>query len=378
LTPAPLGLYLHWPWCARICPYCDFNVLRDRGTAAAAKARLVEAMAADIAAHAARLGERRLVSIFFGGGTPSRMSPKDVGRLIEAAREAWPAADDLEISLEANPDDAEAGAWTDLAAAGVNRLSLGVQSFDDANLIRLGRNHDAAQGARAARMAAEIFPRLSLDLIWGLPEQTREAWAADLATALAFGPEHVSAYELTLEPGTALARAAARGAFVPPPEESRAELFELTNRTLEAAGFDAYEISNHARGALARSRHNLLYWQGEDYVGVGPGAHGRLTMAGARWAAAAPRRLEAYLARVAAGGLGAELERLTPREAALERLLMGLRIGDGVALTDLEPLGIDSGRFHELEALVRRQDGRLRATPRGRPVLDEVIRRLAA
>jgi putative oxygen-independent coproporphyrinogen III oxidase len=372
-----LGLYLHWPWCARICPYCDFNVLRDRGEPAA-KAALVDAMLQDIAAHARRLGPRRLVSIFFGGGTPSRMDPADVARLIDAARRAWPGSDELEVSLEANPDDAEPGRWAELARAGVNRLSLGVQSFDDANLKALGRNHDAARALAAARLAGSIFPRLSIDMIWGLPGQACEAWAADLATCVALGPEHVSAYELTFEPGTAFDRARRRGALTPPDEGRRADLYALTNQTLGDAGYGAYEVSNHARGPAAQARHNLIYWRGQDYVGVGPGAHGRLTLGDARWAAAAPKRLGDYIARVARHGLGADLERLDGREVAIERLLMGLRIDEGVDLTDLAALAIPEDRFAGLDGLVRREGGRLVAATQGRAVLDAVIRALVA
>jgi oxygen-independent coproporphyrinogen-3 oxidase len=371
-----LGLYVHWPFCARICPYCDFNVVRERGQEAV-KAALVRAIVRDIEAHARRLGPRRLVSVFFGGGTPSLMAPDDVAAVLEAARRAWPAGADLEVSLEANPSDCEPERLCALAAAGVGRLSLGVQSLDDANLRALGRNHDAAGARRAAQAAREAFPRLSLDMIWGLPGQTPQGWELDLRAALALGPEHLSAYELTFEPGTAFDRARRRGVLVPPPEDLRADLYDLTGRILEAAGFEAYEVSNHARGETARSRHNLVYWRGGDYAGVGPGAHGRLTFDGVRWAAQAPRRIEAYIEAVAARGLGADLESLDARQVALERLLMGLRTVEGVALADLDPLAIPEARFAGLEALVMRGSGRLAATAEGRRVLNALIAHLA-
>ena len=265
-----MGLYVHWPYCARICPYCDFNVVRDRGRADEA-GRLLRAILADLEAQAALLGERRLVSIFFGGGTPSLMRPADVARVIAAARRLWPGADDLEITLEANPTDAEAERFAGLAEAGVGRLSLGVQSLNDAELAFLGRNHDAAAARRAVRQAMAHFPRVSVDLIYALPNQTPSAWAAALAEVADFGVEHISPYQLTIEAGTAFDRAVRRGLFAPPTDDLAAELYETTQSALTAAGFEAYEVSNHARGLAARARHNLVYWRGEDYAGVGPG-----------------------------------------------------------------------------------------------------------
>jgi oxygen-independent coproporphyrinogen-3 oxidase len=351
--------------------------VRDRGHDEA-KARLVRAIERDIAAHAARLGPRRLVSVFFGGGTPSLMAPADVARILAAARSAWPADDTLEVSLEANPADADPARLAALADAGVGRLSLGVQSLDDETLRRLGRNHDGAMARAAAKAARAVFPRLSLDLIWGLPGQGLGAWTRDLEGALAFEPEHVSAYELTFEPGTAFDRARLRGELTPPSEDHRADLFDLTGDILSAAGFEAYEVSNHARGAQARARHNLVYWRGWDYAGVGPGAHGRLTIGGRRWAAQAPRAIGDYEARVEAQGLGAELEALDARAVAIERLLMGLRTVEGVDLADLAPLAIPAARFDEMSGLAERRDGRLVATARGVRVLNAVIERLAA
>jgi oxygen-independent coproporphyrinogen-3 oxidase len=371
-----LGVYIHWPYCARICPYCDFNVLRDRGRTEQ-KAALIAAIRDDLEAHAALTGPRRLVSIFFGGGTPSLMEPADVERLIAAARALWTPSDDLEISLEANPTDAEAGRFSALAEAGVNRLSLGVQSLDDAALALLGRNHDALAARRAIDIAGKAVSRLSLDLIYALPGQDLAAWARELAFVAALGPEHISPYQLTIEPGAAFHRRVRRGTLVPVDTDRAADFYETTQTVLEAAGFEAYEVSNHARGEAARSRHNLVYWRGEDYVGVGPGAHGRLTLRGERFATTAPDAVMAYVEAVRRDGTAARRVRLTPREAGLERLLMGMRTAEGVSLEDLAPLAISAPRLQALEDFVSCRDGRLIATPAGRPVLDRVVAELA-
>jgi putative oxygen-independent coproporphyrinogen III oxidase len=247
LNAAPLGVYVHWPYCARICPYCDFNVVRDRGRQDE-KAALVRAILRDLRRHAALIGRRRLESIFFGGGTPSLMEPQDVASIVDAARALWPTAVDPEITLEANPTDAEADRFAALAAAGVNRLSLGLQSLNDVALRRLGRNHDARGGRRAAERAAKAFGRVSIDMIYALPDQTPGDWAAELRACIALGPEHISPYQLTIEPGTPFHRAVGRGTLLPPPEERAADLYEATQATLGEAGYEAYEISNHASG----------------------------------------------------------------------------------------------------------------------------------
>jgi len=323
--PPPLGLYVHWPYCSRICPYCDFNVVRDRARKHEA-ATLVDAIITDIGAHAAVVGARRLQSIFFGGGTPSLMLPDDVGRLIEAARRGWEAAADLEVTLEANPTDAESGRFAALAAVGVNRLSLGVQSLDDGELKFLGRNHDAATARRAIGQAISCFPRVSIDLIYALPRQTPAGWEAALAEVARLGAEHLSPYQLTIEANTAFERAVRRGVFTPPTDDLGATFYDVTQTVLSEHGFEAYEVSNHARGPAARSRHNLIYWRGEDYVGVGPGAHGRLTLADGRYATEAPRGVAAYTAQVERTGRGARPSPLAPRERALELLeYTGLR-----------------------------------------------------
>ena len=377
---APLAVYVHWPYCARICPYCDFNVVRDRGQAE--QAALARAIVADLEGHAGLTGPRTLGSIFFGGGTPSLMDPAWAAEIIAAARRLWPADDDLEISLEANPTDAEAGRFAAFADAGIARLSLGVQALDDAALKALGRNHGADEARRAAARAAAIFPRLSIDLIYARPGQTPQAWAAALGQALAFAPEHVSPYQLTIEPGTAFELAMRRGVLVPPDGDAAADLYETTQAVLSAAGYEAYEVSNHARGPAARSRHNLAYWRGLDYVGAGPGAHGRLTLDGVRTATAAARGVADYIALVGQTGVGfTEREALTPREGALERLLMGLRTSEGVALSDLAPIGLSAADARLADfadaGLVAVRDGRLFASLDGRRVLDRLIADLA-
>lgn len=376
----PLGVYVHWPYCARICPYCDFNVVRDRGRTQE-QAALADAIVADLEAQRALTGERSLLSIFFGGGTPSLMDPAQVARVIDKAKRLWSPVADLEISLEANPTDAEADRFAALADAGVQRLSLGVQALDDASLKALGRNHDAGAARRAIAAAAKAFPRLSIDLIYARPGQTDAAWRAELAEAIALGPEHVSPYQLTIEHGTAFDRAVGRGTLVVPDEDLAAILFETTQDVLEAAGFDAYEVSNHARGEQARSRHNLVYWRGVDYVGVGPGAHGRLGMPEGRAATVAYRAIKDYIAAVAATGVGFEREILTAEEAAEERLVLGLRIDDGVRFDEMAPLGLtpDLRKVRDLveAGLLVDDANRLRATRAGRLVLDRLTGTLA-
>jgi oxygen-independent coproporphyrinogen-3 oxidase len=371
---APLGVYIHWPYCARICPYCDFTVVRDRGRTEEQQA-LVEAIADDLAAHAALTGPRRLASIFFGGGTPSLMTPASVADLIARAIALWTPEPDLEISLEANPTDAEAKRFEALADAGVDRLSLGLQALDDAALVFLGRNHDAATARRAAKTAASIFPRLSLDLIYALPGQEAAAWTRTLQDAASLGAEHISPYQLTIEAGTPFDRAIRRGRFTPADPDLAADLYETTQEALEALGFTAYEVSNHAKGAAARARHNLIYWRGQDYVGVGPGAHSRLPgqAAGERLAVESDATIPGYIRRVAETGRGwAKVETLSPVQAAEERLLMGLRIAEGVPLADLKALvGLDPTPFVN-EGLVRLDGERVSATAKGRRVLDRL------
>jgi putative oxygen-independent coproporphyrinogen III oxidase len=377
-----LGVYIHWPYCARICPYCDFNVFKARPghNGGEEPAALARAIVADLEAQAALTGPRELASIFLGGGTPSLMDPAWAAAMIAAARRLWTPAADLEITLEANPTDAEASRFAGFADAGVNRLSLGLQSLDDEALKFLGRNHDAATAIRATEAAARAFPRLSVDLIYARPGQTPAAWAEELQSALALGAEHVSPYQLTIEAGTAFDRAVRRGQFSPPDGDTGAALFDTTQHVLETAGFDAYEVSNHAKGEAARSRHNLIYWRGRDYVGAGPGAHGRITQSGVRQATHAAAKPTDYITRVAETGRGfATCEALDPREAAQERLLSGLRITEGVPLADVAALEIPPTRVADLVSLglLAADPQRLRATPAGRLVLDRLTVELA-
>lgn len=378
--PLPLAVYVHWPYCARICPYCDFNVVRDRGRLEE-QAALAAAIVADLEAQARRLGPRRLASVFFGGGTPSLMDPQALGGIVEAARRLFPAEGEIEVTLEANPTDAEAARFRAFADVGVTRLSLGVQSLDDDQLRFLGRNHSAAEARRAAETALACFPRLSLDMIYARPGQTVAAWSDELAEALALGPEHVSPYQLTIEQGTAFGRAVERGRWLPPDGDTAADLYDETQRLLEAAGFDAYEVSNHARGEAARSAHNLIIWRGAEYLGVGPGAHGRVVLDGARTATRGARGIGDYIARVGASGVGwDESETLDARAAAEERLLLGLRIAEGVPLADLAALRLQPDAAHVAPlvdaGLIDFDAARIRATPAGRLVLDRVIAEL--
>ena len=371
-----VAVYVHWPYCARICPYCDFNVVRDRGRTGE-QAGLVAAILDDLTAQAALVGPRRLASIFLGGGTPSLMRPDDVAAVVERARHLFPVDGTVEVTLEANPTDAEAAHFAGLAEAGVNRLSLGVQSLDEAALRFLGRNHSAAEARRAIDMAGRAFVRLSIDLIHALPGQTPAAWAAELREAVSLGFEHVSPYQLTIEPTTAFGRAAARGDWMPPDEDTAAELYETTQGVLSDAGFEAYEVSNHARGVAARSAHNVHVWRGGDYVGVGPGAHGRLTLAGVRTATVAQKKIGAYVAGVAESAPWAEREAMEDIAAAEERILLGLRTAEGAGQAAFETVGA-MNRVADLAAdgFLAIGDERVVATDKGRPILDAVLKAL--
>ena len=384
MTPDPdaagFGVYVHWPYCARICPYCDFNVHRDRRPGEAAT--LARALLDDLARRRETTGPRRLTSIFFGGGTPSLMDPGAVAEVIAACRRLWEAGPDLEVSLEANPTDAEAGRFAGLAEAGVNRLSLGLQSLEDEALVQLGRNHDAAAGRRATQTALKVFSRVSIDLIYARPDQTPQAWAAELEAALALGAGHISPYQLTIEPGTAFERAVRRGRLAPPDDSGAADLWDVTQERLSAAGFEAYEVSNHARTPTDRSRHNLTYWRGGDWLGVGPGAHGRLTLDGVRRGQVCAARPADYIAAVARGEGEGEIEVLVAPEAAVERVLSGLRLAEGVPFRALSPLGLSPGHPEVRDlaeaGLLAADPDRLRVTEDGRRLLNAVLERLLA
>lgn len=373
-----LALYVHWPFCVSKCPYCDFNShVRDSVDQQAWR----RALLADLAHEAALLPGNRLTSIFFGGGTPSLMDPATAGAIIEAARGHWHADDDIEITLEANPSSVEASRFADLAAAGINRVSLGLQSLDDTALAFLGRAHGVDEGLAALETAQRHFARVSFDLIYALPGQRAEEWDAMLARALGFGTGHLSLYQLTIEPGTRFATLAAKHAFEPLDADRSADLFELTQERTAAAGRPLYEISNHARQG-EESRHNLTYWRYRDYAGIGPGAHGRRL--GQR--TVRHKKPENFLAAVARNGHGlVEEEALTRREAAREALVMGLRLAEGVDLHSLaERLGVDSivddEAVDRLQALgvLERQGTRLAITPVGRLLLDSILGEIAA
>jgi len=374
----PLALYVHWPFCVSKCPYCDFN---SHIRASVDNGEWRDALLTDLAHEAALLPDHHLASIFFGGGTPSLMEPSTVEAIIAAARDHWPAANDLEITLEANPNSAEAARFADLARAGVNRISLGLQSFDDRALAFLGRAHSADEGLRALDATQTVVDRVSFDLIYALPGDTDESWSLSLDRALALGTEHLSLYQLTIEPGTRFATMVARREFEPLDADTSAELFELTQERTAAAGIPAYEISNHARPG-AESRHNLAYWRYRDYAGVGPGAHGR------RGAMRTVRhkKPENFLAAVARNSHGlAEEERLTPEEATHEALVMGLRLAEGIdPVETAERLGVerivDERAVDRLtgHGLLERDGPRLRITPAGRLLLDSILAEIAA
>jgi len=325
---SPLAVYVHWPFCKSKCPYCDFNShVRERID----EARWRAALLAELAWWAEQTEGATITSIFFGGGTPSLMDPSTVAAILAAIGRHWTMAADCEITLEANPTSVEAARFRALRDAGVGRVSLGVQALDDVALKFLGRGHDVREARAAVELARATFPRFSFDLIYARPGQTPAAWEKELAAALALAGDHLSVYQLTIEAGTAFATSFARGDFALPDEDIAGALFEATQASLEAAGLPAYEISNHARPGQA-CRHNLAYWRGQDYLGVGPGAHGRLTSGPARFATRQAKAPETWLAAVEAHGHGnEEFVRLTPDERSGELVMMGLRLAEGIA-----------------------------------------------
>jgi putative oxygen-independent coproporphyrinogen III oxidase len=332
-VPEPLAVYIHWPFCHSKCPYCDFNShVRERVDAA----RWQQALLADLDHHAELLPGREVGSVFFGGGTPSLMSAETVAAVLERVRACWTVTPDIEVTLEANPNSAEAARFRAFAAAGVNRLSLGVQALDPAALRMLGRAHDRSEAIAAIEHARDSFTRFSFDLIYARPGQSLAAWRRELDEALMLAGDHLSLYQLTIEPGTAFATMQRRSELVVPAEEEAAALFETTQDRLAARGLPAYEISNHARPG-AECRHNLAYWRYQDYVGIGPGAHGRLTKSELKYATRQARMPERWLAAVEKAGSG--IEEMVPidRDRAVEEMLMmGLRLTEGVARARLE------------------------------------------
>lgn len=379
--PAGFGVYVHWPFCASKCPYCDFNShVRAGGVD---EARFGAALQREIRHWAERLPGRRVTSIFFGGGTPSLMQPETVKAVIEAVSTSWRMAPDAEVTIEANPSSVEAGRLRGYRDAGANRVSLGVQSFDDAQLRALGRLHSAEEARRAIAVAAQTFERFTFDLIYARPGQTAEAWQDELRDALAMGATHLSLYQLTIEPETPFAELHKRGKLVLPEPEVAHRLFGITQDLTERAGLPAYEISNHAR-AGQESRHNLLYWRYGEYVGIGPGAHGRVLPGDMRTATATERNPERWLAHVEATGAGViDATPLAPREQVDEALLMGLRLKEGLDLTRLQGLGGLAPRQQTIDELLAmgllEQVGanRLRASAEGRFVLNALVLRLS-
>ena len=378
----PLGIYVHWPFCLAKCPYCDFNShVRHRPVDAAA---FGEALARELDHFRDRTPGHTVESVFFGGGTPSLMPPAEVARVIDRIAANWDVADDVEITLEANPTSVEARNFRGYRAAGVNRLSVGVQALDDKSLKALGRRHTSDEALMAWRLARRLFPRASFDLIYARPGQTLESWRNELSRALAEAPDHMSLYQLTIEPETPFAALHASGALVVPDEDVAAALYDLTQDLTGAAGLDAYEVSNHAR-AGEESRHNLIYWRYGEYAGVGPGAHARIGEASTYRALANERHPETWLQLIGARGSGAcEDTLLSASEQASEMLLMGLRLSEGIDPARYRRLAgrpLDAGRLHRLIAdglLVHRPDGRIAATPQGRRVLNAVIAALEA
>ena len=375
-----LALYIHWPFCVSKCPYCDFNShVRDSVDHAVWR----DALLADMAHEAALTQHRRLGSIFFGGGTPSLMQPGTVAALIDAAEQHWGFADGIEITLEANPSSVEAARFADLAAAGVNRVSLGLQALENEALAFLGRAHDVAEGLAALGTAQQNFDRVSFDLIYARPGQSASAWAEELTRALSFGTTHLSLYQLTIEPGTRFATLVRQGAFTPADDDEAADLYALTQDMTSAAGLPSYEISNHAAPGH-ESFHNLAYWRYRDYIGIGPGAHGR-RLGEATQRHKKPENFLAALSRNGHAMVSTEL--LDAPTQAVEAMLMGLRLREGVDIAALsERLDISRHRivdwpaFEKLQALqlVRYDDPRLYVTDRGMPLLDAILPEIVA
>jgi putative oxygen-independent coproporphyrinogen III oxidase len=377
----PFGVYIHWPFCAAKCPYCDFNShVRHGGWDEAA---FLKGYLAEMAETRARIGPRRVESIFFGGGTPSLMQAATVAALIDAVGTHWQLADDAEITLEANPGSVEADRFAGYRSAGVNRVSIGVQALNDIDLRALGRIHSVAEARRAIEIGQRTFERVSFDLIYARPKQTEVLWRTELAEALEMGVTHLSLYQLTIEPATAFEQLFKAGKLKIPEDEVADALYTATQELTAKAGLPVYEISNHARPGQ-ESRHNLLYWRYGEYAGIGPGAHGRLIIDGVRHATSTEKGPEQWLALVQAGGHGrVEDELLTPAECADEALLMGLRLTEGLDLVRLATLAGTRPSAASIDALIghgmleRVGNARIRATAQGRMILNRVVLELA-
>lgn len=376
------GVYVHWPFCLAKCPYCDFNshVRHEKPD----EARYARAIATELGYVKARTAAREVTSIFFGGGTPSLMQPATVQSVLNEISRHWTVSKDAEITLEANPTSVEAERFRGYRAAGVNRVSLGVQALDDVSLKNLGRMHSAAEALSAVEVARENFPRISFDLIYARPDQSPAAWRDELTKALTFAPEHLSLYQLTIEPGTAFEMLHRAGKLVTPDADTGRALWDVTQELCEARGMPAYEVSNHAKSG-SESRHNLVYWRYQEYAGVGPGAHGRIGGDGARIATSTEKNPERWLASVEKSGHGLiEEEKLSLLEQADEMLVMGLRLAEGIDVARFERLtgvSLNAERisFLECEGLVERgENSRLRVTSAGFPLLDAIVADLAA
>jgi len=380
-TDPGFGVYVHWPFCAAKCPYCDFNShVRHQPVD---QKRFAAAFAREMATMAARTGPRTVSSIFLGGGTPSLMQPETVGAILDAVATNWHVPAGIEVTLEANPSSVEADRFRGYRAAGVNRVSLGVQALNDPDLRFLGRLHNVAEALKAIGLARAIFPRMSFDLIYARPHQTPEAWAAELEEAIGYAADHLSLYQLTIEEGTPFHALHAAGKFAVPDPDHAAELYRVTQEVTQKRGLPAYEISNHARPG-AESRHNLIYWRYGEYAGIGPGAHGRFVEQDRRIVTIAEKMPETWLNLVEAKGHGITGgERLTRSEEADEFLLMGLRLAEGIDVARYEalagrPLASDRITILRDEDLIEPVgNSRLRATPSGVLVLDALVADLA-
>lgn len=375
------GLYIHWPFCEAKCPYCDFN---SHVSSKIDQSAWLRAYLSELERAAADVPNRALTSVFFGGGTPSLMAPESVAAIIETIRRLWPVSNDLEVTLEANPSSVEAGRFAGYRDAGINRVSIGVQALNDADLRRLGRLHSVTEAYTAIDIAKASFERVSFDLIYARQEQSLADWRSELTQALDLAADHLSLYQLTIEAGTAFGARHAKGGLKGLPDEDlSADMYDLTQDLCGAAGLPAYEISNHAAD-FGQSRHNLIYWRAGDYVGVGPGAHGRITLGGRRIATETFLQPQAWLDAVSQNKSGeSQRVEINQREQAEEYLMMSLRLAEGSDLARFTGLGgasIEATKIEELTdlGLVTSQGTRLQATAQGRPVLNGILRALLA